>query len=272
MRMKLALVAATVALWPHVGAANAATDAVKCAVAKIKNSAKYASCLLQTDAKAQTDGVTSDHTKCDTKQSGSFAKIDGKYGASCPTQGDQASVQGDVSGPLGCVAGELTGGGVADCDVVKAQLCGNGVVDPGEVCDQSDFGGATCTSVTAGVKNSGNLRCVNCQALDTTDCGPCSAVIDGTCWVLGAPGDSCTATCALKGKTYSTATETVTLAGCGRILFASGAVDTDVIQNNGPLGTSAGCINLASVYYLRVGEPITGAGSYAGARRACACQ
>ena len=49
--------------------------------------------------------------------------------------------------------------------------CGNGTIEPGEECDATDLGGATCESVTG--LQSGTLACTNTCRYDTSDCHTC---------------------------------------------------------------------------------------------------
>jgi hypothetical protein len=146
-----------------VGTAQA-TDAQKCAGDKMNAAAAYAACRLGADKKAELSGVTADYTKCDEKQAGSWTKIETKYGAECPTTGDQSGVQADVGAMTACLAGNVS------------------------------------TTTPAAMQ---------------LDCIPCPAggvILDGTCWVLGAAGDSCTAACALNGMAYDN-TQTNDFAG-----------------------------------------------------------
>ena len=48
--------------------------------------------------------------------------------------------------------------------------CGNGYIEPGELCDRSDLGGRTCTIL--GFANGGLLRCTFSCQFDTTACVP----------------------------------------------------------------------------------------------------
>lgn len=277
MRKRLSLMAGLLVV-AAASTAPAATDADKCAAAKMKAGAKYGSCRLLADAKANTKGVPVDYTKCDAKLSKAFDKADSKYGADCPTTGDRASVQTDMDEVLGCVATGLSGT-ADDCDLSGAQLCGNGVVDPGEVCDQGNLGGATCSSATAGVNNLGTLACgPDCTSFDTSGCIECpasdSAAINGQCWVLGAPGASCDGACGAAGMVYSPVTASIgefgTLATCAYTLDALGGV-ADNIQTSGPLN-GIGCNWLGVSFYLRPGTPTLSSDTYPGSRRACACQ
>lgn len=50
----------------------------------------------------------------------------------------------------------------------NAPVCGNGVIDSGEQCDGTNFGGKTCASVNASTPQ-GSLKCTACQ-LDASGC------------------------------------------------------------------------------------------------------
>jgi cysteine-rich repeat protein len=49
-------------------------------------------------------------------------------------------------------------------------VCGDGVLECHEACDQGDFGGATCDSVTNGAEPYGDLGCTNTCGYDTQGC------------------------------------------------------------------------------------------------------
>jgi hypothetical protein len=64
---------------------------------------------------------------------------------------------------------------------VRYTRCGNGVVDPGEVCDGSELLGETCQSQGF---TSGSLTCsADCSSFDTSACGLCISDLDedGAC-------------------------------------------------------------------------------------------
>jgi hypothetical protein len=270
--LKIAVALAVLAAAARAEAGNAE----KCAAAKMKAASKYAACRLGADAKAKATGDPVDYTKCNDGQSNSWTKAEGKYTTDCPTTGDQATVQADLVAATSCVATELAGP-TGSCSTSAEFLCGNGVVDPGEVCDQSDLDGATCNSATSGAKLFGALDCAaDCKAFDTSGCIRCPAngvVVDGQCWILGNPGDSCTAACALQSMATSDATLQMlapTASRCGWILSKLGANGyAPGVIVNGP--TEIGCW-LQSPGYVRVAYSSTQQGSHSGSARLCACQ
>lgn len=84
------------------------------------------------------------------------------------------------------IAGLLTG-----CSTTPS-TCGNGVIDPGEQCDGSDLGGATCESLGfAG----GTLACSGACTYDTSGCtSACVPVSKGRC--------NCDGKCSRKESSY----------------------------------------------------------------------
>ena len=57
-------------------------------------------------------------------------------------------------------------------DEQSASLCGNGVIDGGEVCDGTNFGGDTCSAHPP--CTGGSLLCVSCTSISTTNCTGCA--------------------------------------------------------------------------------------------------
>jgi len=266
-----ALITITVA----AGNAQAATDSEKCSAAKMKAASKYAGCRLAADAKAKATGDPVDYAKCNEGQLKSWTKIEAKYPSGCPTSGDQATVQADLSAATSCVASELAGPS-GSCDTSAKLLCGNGVVDASEICDQSDLDGETCASATSGVQAFGDLRCsADCQGFDTDACITCPAsgtVVDGQCWVLGNLGDSCTAACGLHSMAVSSATLDVTqfnVHTCAWVLVKFGS-DTSFMGYS--TASNVGCWMAGPGTQPKISDTVTQQGSSPTAQRACACE
>lgn len=258
--------------------AQAATDIQKCAAGKIKLAAKYTKCRLLADAKSAKTGEPADYTKCDAAQLAKWAAIEDKYDANCLVRGDQSAVQNDVTGATDCLVDGLVDGSGPDCDLAVAQLCGNGVIDPGEVCDQSDLGGATCGDATAGAAEFGTLACgANCAAYDSGDCIACpgGTVVNGVCWVLSALGDACVNACAAIGMVYDEQTRTYagsdgSLGHCAGILNdLGGNPNPEDVVDGGPSGI--GCFIGGGGAQLRGPGTTTAQSSSPFERRACAC-
>lgn len=54
---------------------------------------------------------------------------------------------------------------------IPSTSCGNGQLEPNELCDGTIFGGETCANY-AGEGATGSLRCIGCKTLDITGCIP----------------------------------------------------------------------------------------------------
>jgi hypothetical protein len=121
---------------------------------------------------------------------------------------DSTDLAGETCVGLGLLGGDLAcamdcaGFDVSGCDI--ATFCGNGVIDPPEVCDGSGLGGATCVSLGF---EGGELACApDCLSLNSDVClrvdgEPCLADAQcdgGLCLdeVLGGyPSGICTRPC-----------------------------------------------------------------------------
>ncbi|HVU01879.1 MAG TPA: hypothetical protein VHE30_09010 [Polyangiaceae bacterium] len=77
-------------------------------------------------------------------------------------------VDGTRHGQNGEDAGPGASGGNDQTDL---PTCGNGIVDPGEVCDGWQLAGKTCATATMGMRPGGKLACnESCKDFDTTFC------------------------------------------------------------------------------------------------------
>jgi len=99
-------------------------DEAKCQSKKAKEAGKYAQCKFKASSKAIKKDLMPDFTKCDTKLSDKWVKIEGK--PPCSTNLDLASVKADLDACHSTVTDALEG------------LCGNGNLDPGEECDDGN--------------------------------------------------------------------------------------------------------------------------------------
>jgi hypothetical protein len=248
----------------------------KCSAAKMKAASKYAACRLAADSKSKSTGDPADYTKCVDGLSKSWAKAEAKYTTDCPTTGDFAALQADLTAAASCVATGLSTAGA--CDTSAEFLCGNGVVDAGEDCDQSALDGETCASATSGAQNFGVLGCAaDCQDFDTSGCIACPAdgvVVEGQCWILGPLGESCNTACSLESMATDDAVldmHAYTASRCAWILDKLGATSAPPgALVNGP--TQIGCYLQSVGGPPRVAYSCTQAGAYANAMRLCACQ
>lgn len=86
-----------------------------------------------------------------------------------------------------CAAGTCDGCGV--CGAAPANCrCGNGRVDPTELCDGSELDGETCATVTMGALPAGTLRCSSTCSFDTAGCALAGS--GGSAGTGGAPADA----------------------------------------------------------------------------------
>lgn len=91
------------------GTAAALTDAEKCEAAKNKIAGKYALCLQRAHAKAIKTGRPLDVSKCDTKFTTKWGTAETRGGNMCPTNGDQAAIQDQLTADSDFIALELAG-------------------------------------------------------------------------------------------------------------------------------------------------------------------
>jgi len=67
-------------------------------------------------------------------------------------------------------------------------ICGDGRLDPGEMCDGSDLAGNTCATATMGGLAAGELRCTTSCAFDVSGCSTSGAGGSGTGGASGTGG------------------------------------------------------------------------------------
>lgn len=186
-RHLLALCVASVALWSAT-TVSAVDPALRCEVSKLKTAGKYDFCRLKAEATAAKTGAMPDFSNCDSAYLAKWAQAEIKAGGMCSSNGDQATVQAFISQHTNALGVALAGAPLPDC--------GNGVIDPGEQCDQSNLNGQTCASqgFVAGV-----LKCGAGCMLDTSGCSATrfvdngdGTVIDlqtGLMWEKKTPGE-----------------------------------------------------------------------------------
>jgi hypothetical protein len=134
----------------------------KCETAKLKATGKYGHCRLRAELRALKRGVSADYDMCVLKFSEKWQSAESRWGRACPTYGDEAGINTEVTD---------------HCDRMAALLhdpnyspsgCGDGAIGAGEQCDGADLGGADCTSL--GYTLDGTLSCTASCAYDTTLC------------------------------------------------------------------------------------------------------
>jgi hypothetical protein len=145
-------------------AAAGPTNAEKCEAEKLKRTGKYAYCRMRADSKAVKNGTSPDYTKCEDKIVDKLGSAETKYGVECPTSGDVADIQSQVTGDTDDLGVLLSGG-------TLPPVCGNGTIEAGEECDFGDLDGETCDSQTASAEPFGTLVCApGACTFDTSGC------------------------------------------------------------------------------------------------------
>jgi hypothetical protein len=246
----------------------------KCHAGKAKIAGAYYACRQKAEAAAVAKGGAADYTKCVAKFTEKWVKAETGGAGACPdniidTIDADVFIAAQASAAAQLVAGTYT-----------EAACGDGAINAvGENCDGTAFGGLSCASFDM----FGTIACTAGCDLNLSGCTPCPAgsmSYEGSCWVLGALGDSCTDACTDLGLSYDTATMTVagssgTDADCLSLLYAFGAPGGELDNAGGDcVADSAGCMVLPEFgFRARCGTPATTA-SYAheDARRVCACQ
>jgi hypothetical protein len=144
------------------------TAAQKCETAKLKAAGKYDLCRLLTQAKAAKSGAMPDFSACDAKYSAKWSQAETNAGGMCLSSGDAATVQAFLSQGTTAVGVALAG--------KPLPACGNGVIDPGEQCDQSNLNGQTCSlqGFAGGV-----LTCGAGCVFDTSGCSAARFIDNG---------------------------------------------------------------------------------------------
>jgi hypothetical protein len=101
------LIPLTVAACLVATVAVAADPATQCQAEKKKTAGKYSACRLKTIAVADLRGRVPDFGNCEEKFSKKWTAIELKYGAECPTYGDQAAIKSQLDTCATGVDGDL---------------------------------------------------------------------------------------------------------------------------------------------------------------------
>jgi hypothetical protein len=112
----------------------------------------------------------------------------------------------------------------------------------------------------------------SCTVDANPPCAPGGVIAYGTCWILGAAGDSCNAACGLAGMQFDNATVTNigdanNLARCLNVLDLLGFQKGGQFQVQGP--QNVGC-SVQGTTPFHSGS-VTAQGQFAGFQRACGC-
>lgn len=173
----------------------------KCEMAQHLVAARHAACRHKAERKAIKKDVAPDYAKCDARFEKKWAKASAaaaKKGASCPYDQDGVALQGFVEDHIDTLTSAFDGTGLPTCGDDAQNL-------PGEQCDGTDLGGASCESLGFA---SGALACdvscvfdsdacVSACLGSSTNCSGSCAQLDsdnlncGTCGIPCAPGTRC---------------------------------------------------------------------------------
>lgn len=146
---------------PGAGGAQA-----RCQSAKVNEAGKYAQCLFKAAAKAVKKGEAPDPTKCSTKVTGRWARIESKY--PCLTSGDLSSVTAAIDGCYAAAAASLAG------------ACGNGSLDAGEECDDANTtSGDGCSALCTAEAPSPSRLAATATASSSGPAGGPHLAVDG---------------------------------------------------------------------------------------------
>jgi hypothetical protein len=184
MTFRLAPVAFAVLAFVATGpiGAGVAHAQSKCAGTKRKEAGKKADRKLKCWSKGVKKGAQADPNclgKAEFIFGSKWDKAEAKGG--CATTGDKTAIENKVDAFVLDVSAELPGAPTPTTTTTTTTLpplCGNGNVDPGEECDGTNLGGATC-----GGGSPGGGFLPSCNADCTLDCSTC-------------PGGVCVASCA----------------------------------------------------------------------------
>jgi cysteine-rich repeat protein len=159
------------------------------------------------------DGCSPD---CRSDESCGNGRVDAVVGEMCDCGADEASRPDGCAAPNGDPAGPCT-------EACLSRYCGNGVTDPGEVCDDGNLGsGDGCSPDCLSDESCGNGR-VDAVVGETCDCGADEASRPAHCAARnGDPASPCTDDCRSR---Y-----------CG-----NGELDPGEVCDDGNLGSGDGC-------------------------------
>jgi hypothetical protein len=154
MTTTIRFAAAVAVVFLSVTVAQAADQALKCEVGKLKTASKYAGCRLSVESKAVKKGEAPDYSKCTGKFSTKWQKLEEKAGPGvCPSEGDENSIGVLIWDLADTVAELLSGmcpvnGGATACDAWFTSECNQCTAGkPSDnVCSNAWFSGCTSSS------------------------------------------------------------------------------------------------------------------------------
>jgi hypothetical protein len=141
-----------------VNPAWSADPTVTCESGKLKEAAKYGQCRLKEESKGVKKGVAPDFTKCESKFSLKWQKVETKGAGLCPTNGDEAAIDQRITDHADDVAVLLSGGSVPGCQQFPASgqttafgAGSDGDVQAGAPLAYTDNGDGTITDLNTGL-------------------------------------------------------------------------------------------------------------------------
>ena len=195
MRSQMSPVVVCAILLVLAGTAPAATDAQRCEAAKLRAAAKYGACRLVAEKTAVLHSTMPDYTKCDVKYSTAWPTAESKYGVSCPTTGDLAPVQTDLTTFASCMAAKLNGDSVGNCfrqlpatgQTGSSVANDDGALETGGTLQYVDNADGTITDLNTGLmwEKKGKLDAV-VDAANLNDADNCYQW-NGSCALGGSP-------------------------------------------------------------------------------------
>lgn len=180
MQRPVVTAAVTAILLSIVAITAFAADATdKCASGKLKEASKYTSCRLKAESKAVLLGGAPDFTVCEAKFTAKFTGLETKAGPGvCPTEGDEASINAQITAGANQIAAALSG--------IRYQDCGDGTVadlETGLMWQKTDDAGGltdkdntyTWTLLSSGTAANGTVFTAFLSELNGASSGSCYA-------------------------------------------------------------------------------------------------
>jgi hypothetical protein len=251
--------------------ANAASVADKCEAGKQKIVGSYFACYEKAVATGLAKGSPPDTGKCALKFNDKWANAETKGSGMCPDNvATAASMNAYIVAQAQSTVAIIAG-------TSNLPVCGDGLINVvGEQCDGSAVDGYACSSFG----RAGAFGCTAGCDFDSSGCYECPGFVYAEeCWLLGASGLDCNATCAAEGMVYDTATDSVagsagTDSACKDIFDGLGVPGVGIPLGSfacGP-GLSLGCV-VSGGFRTRcmTPAPTTPTASGPGYERVCAC-
>jgi hypothetical protein len=198
-RTSLAIVAALASL--AVSGPASASPETRCEASKNRIAGAYYACRQKAEAASVLKVEAADFSRCDEKFGEKWDRAEEAGAGACPDAAATEEMRTFLTGQASVAAAVVAGPD-------GAPSCGDGSINvPGEQCDGTDVGGATCADLGY---VAGALGCNSACRLDATscDCPVGTKRVRGLCWALAGFGDSgelktCDEVCGSVGLTCS---------------------------------------------------------------------